>query len=574
VIAAAVVAGGVLGGCAGRSNPDPSAAAVTNVERSEPSALVTGSLLAPTTSAQELPATSAPTTSSSPASTTSPSANASPAATEVFLEWQPNGDPGPPAEVVDNRVTSSSIGELDITLVRSAQGTDLAGISPVVVDSEEFVALSDGQLLMSSDAVTWQPVDSPFAGRLLWFGRTAPGQFELTLATPDGVVQRWRSGDLRRWNVHLDSAEVALFTDLVDGPGLVGAEVVASITLPDGSTLVNVDVALDLRGQIAARTADLDTRSEFAAHGSERWWEPDPGGVSGRLCAAVITVRSWATCDEAKAESVAFVDVELSITGAHDAWVIDVVDSAGGTALGAVRGSVGGDDLRSILETMTTGDLGWFVIDDGVGERVEPDWADRSDPHFLPGFTVTPDGLLAYESLGSLATDEIDIWRTTDGRSWDHVSGDGRRQQTSDSTNYIHASPAGGLVATVFDVVGSVTILRSDDGVAWRPSTQPPVSIATPDPDGTEVDPIVRVGATDRGFVYFFERGVQRALWTSPDGDTWEEVDLTGFGSAMVRHSDPFFAGGGYGSAVDQNLVTVSIWSTAGTDTQWTIAVG
>jgi hypothetical protein len=557
------MAGAAIAGCGGGAGRDRDAAldplAPVESESSSPS----------------VGATSTSTSSIAPVVGTVPTPPSVPLElpTEVDVVWEPDGTPELPAAMVKDAVLASSIGDLHVTFVSNAEGTELADLWGIVPAPHGFVTVWDGHLLMSADAVRWQPVDSPFSGRLLWLSELGPDEFSLGLYTPEGVVQRWTSGDLERWSLVVESSDVELFTGLLDGPGLIGADFGQPLPLPNGSTLTWVTVGIDIRRQLVARLGDADTRLRFAERGSEIWWEPEPGGLSGRLCAAVITTRSWGTCAEASAGSVASVEVDLSITGAPDAWVLDVVDPASRDSLGVVRGSAIADDLEAILEMVAlTGITDWFVIDGGMAERVAPDWADPTDPRYQPSFTETAGGLLVYDSLGSVATGETDIWRTTDGRAWEYLSGDGRREHTGYSVSHIDVSPAGGLVATVYGPGGAVTILLSDDGVGWRPSTRPPVPPAYPDPTQSANDPMTRVSVTDRGFVYFTQGGNQLAVWTSPDGDVWEPVDVSTFAS-VLDSGDPFEAGGGYGTAAAGSVVTVSVMSTGGDDTRWVIAV-
>jgi hypothetical protein len=334
-----------------------------------------------------------------------------------------------------------------------------------------------------------------------------------------------------------------------------------------------VEIGLDIQGQLVARLGDPDTQLEFAGRGSEIWWEPDASGESGRLCAAVIVDRSWGTCDEAMAGSVASVDVALSITGTSEAWVVDVVDPASGESVGVVRGSTLANDLAATLRTVATGTTDWFVIDGGTAERVEPDWADPNGLYSIPDYTETAGGLLVYDALASISAGETDIWRTTNGRTWERISGDGLREQSRYSVSKIHPSPSGGLVAAEYGPNGEVTVLTSSDGAVWEPASRPPIPPEYPDYTTTGIDPVVRINATERGLVYFTQAGDQLAVWTSPDGDVWDPVDVSTFRSLIDSDSDPFAEGGSSGSAAAGDVVTVSILSNAGPDTRWVLAV-
>lgn len=506
------------------------------------------------------------------------------AGTAVTVGWEPIGEPAIGGELVHDDVTPSSIGDLRIKLVRSDGEPGLVDVPELIVPpykhflAEAYATVSGGRLLTSSDGVTWRAVRSPFPGWLRTLRRSGSDQYTLTVDTPDGITQQWVSENLRQWQLGAESSDTEPFTELLDGPGLLRADIDQSFPLPSGSTLARVTVGLDLRGQLLARLADLDVRRRFVELASEVWWEPEPGGESGTLCAAVITTRaavittrSWPTCDEAEAGSEAFVAVELSITGTPDAWELDVVDPAGGESLGTVRGSGVGDDLAAALQHVL-GHTDWFVVEDGAAERVEPDWFDAADPETWFEHTETADGLLVYEAPGSVETGETDIWRSTDGRTWEHLFGDGSRDHEGRSLSRIAASPTGGLVATEYRSDGAVTILTSDDGTDWQPATQPPVAPEVPDAAESGLEPTILVMAIEHGFVYFARADTQLAVWTSADGDVWEPVEVPAAATELDPEvPDPTAVGGSIKSTSAGNVAMVTLIPDGGPDLRWII---
>jgi hypothetical protein len=242
--------------------------------------------------------------------------------------------------------------------------------------------------------------------------------------------------------------------------------------------------------------------------------ESDP--LSATVGAAVITTTSWRTWDQAKAGSVATVEVTASMSGTPDAWVIDVEDPETGDALGTIRGSIGGSNLGGTLRSLAYGELeAWFYIQGDTIELVRPEWADTwGDVPSSIQFVPTADGPVAFVGAGPAARGAPEVWRTTDGRSWRKL-GD-TEGLSGQSVQKIVSTRDGRYTAVLYEHP-NITFMTSDDGVRWRRASRPP------DVAGA-FDSEVRF----MGSGWLLLAGLDRQIfevWTSPDGDIWERAD-------------------------------------------------
>jgi hypothetical protein len=121
-----------------------------------------------------------------------------------------------------------------------------------------------------------------------------------------------------------------------------------------------------------------------------------------------------------------------------------------------------------------------------------------------------------------------------------------------------HEGPDGVLIVAAdvtspeFEVEGEPSpsiIYRSADGVDWGPPSQPPAF-------GGELPGAFRVTATDTGFLLVARVQEPRpgadgpselVIWTSPDGDIWEQVDsVLPFGPPLDDAHEDFEAISGH----------------------------
>ena len=466
-----------------------------------------------------------------PSSAVEPDPDSDPV-TRVSVSWTGTGDTVTPMELVDQATMPSSIGDLDWTVLRSESGG--RATMPIRI-AQGYISVQDGQLMLSDDAASWRAVGASFPGQPLGVSRVDADRFALTVRTPEGSLQYWTSSDLETWTLMMDDSKSTAFADVADGPGILHVERgYPSTALPNGDELAPLSLGLDLRGRLVRQVATDDIRPLFDQYGSEIWWEPDATGLSGIAGVAAITTNSWESWEDAKAQSVAAAELAVSITGSPDNWVVEVDDPGTGESLGTAQGSIGTSDLASTIEALVYGSFdAWFVLGEGTAERVQPDWADELGSDDL-AFVTTDDGLLAYVGIGPNGGEvPPEIWRTTDGRSWERPGAAQGWPESEVASSTIMAVPDGRLLAALYDPQGALQLLTSDDGVDWQAAAQPPVLGRT-----AQIDSLL--GATARGFVLVAESGGPEApgfeMWTSPDGDRWERVEGAG-----VIVDDPAF---------------------------------
>jgi hypothetical protein len=489
------------------------------------------------------PATVAP-------ATTAPTTSLPPAVTMVMTPWPATADTETTTQVLERKVIQSSIGNLRWTVIESAPGAERPPAS-VLRGPRGYVAVRDDQLIFSDDAVSWNAAEASFPGLPNSVVRLRSGEFRLVVRTADGAYQNWDSTDLETWNLAVDPLVTVAFDDWVYGPEVLRIRRHGT-DLPNGSTLASVEIGLDIGGGLAQRLSDEEGRRLFAEYGSESWWVPSDGdGLSGIAGAAVVTSSSWGTWDEAKAGSVATVEVEVSISGSADDWVVDVRNPETGVLLGTARGSIGAPDLRTTLEALVYSRLtAEFVIEGDGAELVRPAWANTSQQDWPSvRFVTTPEGLLAYARAGGDPGGVAEVWRTNDGRTWEELGAPGG---LPDGPLWrlgpVLTMPDGRFVTVLYQDPG-ISTLTSNDGVDWQPASRPPPASGQPGDI---------LSATDRGVMLFTGSDDQEfQLWTSPDGDVWEPVDA----AEVISHHQTglTYTGEQYsGSTPDMSTVTRS----------------
>jgi hypothetical protein len=540
----------------GDGEPDRLVPAETTVDSSAPSPTV-----GPVETSSPPATSTAPTTDPVTSPTGAP-ADASSAATSVTVPWTGAGEDDTTIQLLDQTVTPSSIGDLRWTVVESTSGDEVGWLYPVR-GPRGFMLVRGGELMISDDAVSWRAVAAPFPGTVVGIMQDRADSFVLTIRTPDGSSEYWQSSDLETWNLSHDQSDIVAFSGQIDGPGLVtesgSGPLIGSIpVLPNGATLTQVSVALDLRGRIATRVGGDTYRAALEDSPAEVWWEPSDS-LSGIAGVAVLEDNhSWGPWADAKAQSPAAVEIELSISGTPDDWVVEVADPATGETLGTVRGSIGAGDLANTLTALVYGQIhDWFVIDGDTAELVHPDWADGAEPGTI-SFATTPDGLFVYVGAGLSAVGPPQIWRTTDGRTWEQLGaaiGWPEPPAAWVQGAAIYGAPDGGLIAVFSGGRGELEFLTSDDGVNWQPATQPPA--LRPVGGGSGYDS--SINATERGFVLlalpWSEDGQFVEVWTSADGDVWSPVDADDVIIGNAGGRELMGAGGGGSSP---NLVMMN----------------
>ena len=180
-------------------------------------------------------------------------------------------------------------------------------------------------------------------------------------------------------------------------------------------------------------------------------------------------------------------------------------------------------------------------------EQVKPLGFDLKPGHRIDGMGSLADGLIAYGRAADPRTlDDPDgltdtgtIWRSSDGRTWlptPIVAG--VRPDSVSEVRAVAAGPAGIVV------VGGVCCREERHAAWWSPDG---VDVERVDiPAGVFFD----VAAGPSGFAIVGSVGDRGAIWTSPDGRAWTEVDAADAGlvrgslSTVAVLGDRFVAGG------------------------------
>jgi len=239
------------------------------------------------------------------------------------------------------------------------------------------------------------------------------------------------------------------------------------------------------------------------------------------------------------------IQLRLTVTGTVTDWVVEFEDVAGGETLGSITGSLppqGIEEPAMAFPTYTLADIAEFVAnkgrfgahfllsEDGF-ERVEsPPWMRLSGEE--PTFFLQ-DGYLH----ANWFFQDTGAWRTSDGRVWSDVNNQGPTIPAMSLGGVIHEGPGGVLILGAdpsdpnFEADEQPPppfLHRSINRIDWAPPTQPPTF-------GSDQLGAFAVTATDTGFL--FVARVQEArsgtdgpselmIWTSTDGDTWEQNDI------------------------------------------------
>jgi hypothetical protein len=440
-----------------------------------------------------------------------------------------------PTALVAREVTPSSIGDLQWTSI--AVDPALIAAAGIVPSPVGFAAIrSDGQLLLSDDALEWRSVASPFPGRLQEFvlnpfpGPPSPGQVDFSMRTTEG---HWGSDDFVTWN-RLDIAAVESLPpgldELMSGPDFLEMGFSSVVETRDGSQLVHADWSIDWRA-IALQVGGDSLQQRLDAGAVLAWnsWDPATRIVTPILFANEEDYREAVTAldhNQPYEQPSSGMRIRVSASGSIDDWVVELEDANRNEVIGTITGSLpplANNEPLTRLAEVTLDDVvehmalgggfgGYFVSSGDSWERVEPPpWV--SLPGSFPDFVVTDDEIYAYYGRSG-------SWRSTDGRRWQPL--DSALVPTDQS---IFAGPGGVLVAAALDVTqplpGGSMLLRSENGLDWAPPSRPPIF-------GSDGFWFRDLAATATGFVLvvYDHAAAELAVWTSSDGDTWERVDV------------------------------------------------
>ena len=249
-------------------------------------------------------------------------------------------------------------------------------------------------------------------------------------------------------------------------------------------------------------------------------------------------------------------------------------------ATGAVVSAVG----ATLTEWDSRVWVDWHEIavraDAGSQERVEYPWPDHDNEAHLAG---TDDGFVAARRVGNHDSPfRLEVWRSADGRSWENV-GLAASSASGDPQSFAERD---GVMIVSFghtDDVSRYGILRSEDGITWEPPRDPPV------PTGEDlVDEFGNVlfnatgeaYALPSGWVWLSGSDTDFAMWTSVDGDTWEQAALGGIPVPFwAQLEDPLEGGdrsgtGQWGASGDLLYITQFMDEPPGPSTAWIFNFG
>jgi hypothetical protein len=438
-----------------------------------------------------------------------------------------------PTDLVTSEVSPSSIGDLQWTAI-SVDPALLAAGGIVPTPAGFAVVRSDGQLLLSDDAIEWRSVVSPFPGRLnevrvsgqIPLGPQHPQAAEFLMDTTEGL---WVSSDFVTWNLSGTSSRASAphgLAEWITGPEFLETTFVSDVETPDGAQLVHADWSIDW-DTLVLQVGDETLRQRLAdgAVLGGNSWDAETGIVTPALYASYEdfdTAMTLGDHNQAYERPPSGVQIRLSISGTVDDWVILLEDVTHGETLGSITGSLpalGPEDPAGRLSRVTLDDTLELLARSGgrlgaafllSGDRLElvqpPPWV--SLPGSAPKFVVTDDEVYAYYDSGA--------WRSADGRTWQALDGD-----EFPTIHQFFTGPGGVVVAaadpTAAELQGGSVLLRSEDGINWAPPSQPPVLPS---------DQIwfSHLAAAESGFLYLAYE-TEFAVWTSTDGDIWERVD-------------------------------------------------
>ena len=357
-----------------------------------------------------------------------------------------------------------------------------------------------------------------------------------------------------QWTVfELSSAEQPAFldgwTEIPDAT--VDASHISQFIASDGILIEARQKVLGIIGEMSLQEWDVGVawpetislesqRQEWADDGLTLFVEPAERGV----VELVLYTMDEDEGQDSRVEVVA--RLELSIARNDGTWVVEVVDSETGSLIGTITSSIPWPTDRDILDSLTgrNSDLMVHTLSTGTSaEVVEPDWFDPLSPQRLEGLTleeviVRDEAFLAYvHGESSDSEPVIEVWRSTDGRSWD-VAGlidlppvgllDEGDPANPLGWNGILESD-GVLIADFWNHDQVYALRRSDDGINWESPQVPPIPVGNPifgNPNGS-VHPV------DAGWVWMSGDATDHALWVSDDGDTWHQIELSVLASPL-----------------------------------------
>lgn len=411
---------------------------------------------------------------------------------------------------------------------------------------------SEFDVLYSSDAANWQPVDLPGTGAESdenTIGSLVVGNAGVVAFgdLPDDVLEAhnglWFSADGVDWSVvqPINATPVAVaYSDVLGFIAATDGEGEARVSA-DGRDWREVGMLPWSAGNNAEKVLGVSGSVLLSAGADGLWrWTPEaaaaaPGPVVEPLVESIAPV--WTSPD---GNTWARVPHSAAFTGG-DVSVHDVV--SGGPGLVAV----GTADEAAAVWTSADG-ISWsrvphdVAIFGGAGVQIM-----ESITAGGPGFVAVG---LRFDEPGRRGLAAA-AWTSTDGLAWSPVPANDSAfrpsiDESGNSFAWMRGVTAGGpgLVA-VGTVAASAAVWTSPDGIIWTRVRHDPEVFGDSDVEATDRAEMLDVATNGPGLVAVGSAGPTQssktaAVWTSPDGISWsriphDEAVFGGDGSQAIR---------------------------------------
>lgn len=479
--------------------------------------------------------------------TDSPTVTSAPATTAVAPQRDPEFEEqqvipdSTPLGIVFQATTPSSVGDIALTVLEGGPALVPSGI---VETDDGYAATTDGgKLMVSSDGASWNEIPLPETGEPRALDRR-DGRYVLEVVADNGVSRFWETNDFQTWQPTLGAPPELL--DAASGLGVITRVFPATRADSQGATLTfwNVFVRVDWR-EIALLVVSEDQ------NGVQELF------VTAEIDHATAEIELVGYVDQrdafdGKDPDLSLGRLEMVVAESGDRWTVDLSVAGTGERLGSIEGSLGGMSFQDAFDRLSFGLFEeYLTLETATGlEFVAIPW---NDPDNGPEFVANEEGFVAARRIGgSESPFRMEVWASPDGREWQLLT-----VATSEEMGDINSfAERDGVMIVTFghtDDVSRYVIWRSEDGTTWAPPSSPPVPTWEDFDDGFGN---VLYNATGdayglpSGWVWLSGNETDFALWTSPDGDVWEQVDLSGIpGPFWSQFDEPDGVSGSGGSS-------------------------
>jgi hypothetical protein len=248
---------------------------------------------------------------------------------------------------------------------------------------------------------------------------------------------------------------------------------------------------------------------------------------------------------------------EFNLISTAGKSVIELSDSASNKPVGSITISLPDLTPEEVVDILDRGySRNGFALSSGEGiELLEYPWPDPDNRVHL---VADDEGFVAARRVGDSDTPfRMEIWRSSDGRSWDNI-GLAASPSSGDENSFAERD---GVMIVSFgwtDDVNEYGILRSEDGINWAPPSAPPIPTGENLVDewgNVHSNASGQVFALSSGWVWLSWMDTDFALWTSLDGDVWEQVDTDDIPEPYwAQFWGPFGGGGGMMGTAGETL--------------------